>query len=52
MQETCPCPSVLLECVCSQGQGSCSPLLTSWEVGRVPNSAEGMQAEGSTANGT
>lgn len=30
----------------------CSPLLmTSWEVGRVPSSAEGMQAEGSTTNG-
>lgn len=34
------------------GAGSCSPLLvTSWEVGWVPNSAEGMQAEGSTTNG-
>ena len=27
------------------------PMETSWEVGSVPNSAEGMQAEGRTANG-
>lgn len=49
---TCPSTPMLLKYACSQGQGSCSPLLlTSWEVGWVPNSAEGMQAEGSTANG-
>lgn len=42
----------MLKCACSQGQGSCSPLLvTSWQVGCVPNSAEGMQAEGSAAKG-
>lgn len=27
------------------------PMETSWEVGSVPNSAEGMQAEERTANG-
>lgn len=37
--------SMMFSCICSEGQGSCSRLLvTSWELGSVPNSAEGMQA--------
>lgn len=51
MQETWPSTPTLLRNVSAHRQGSCSPLLgTSWEVGWVPSSAEGIQAEGNTAN--